>query len=257
VIAKPINADELRLRTRWLMELKSAHDGLRQKTMRLEGSVDRAVTELRTALEGMSEAKRRLYDAHLDTIRRLTLAAEYKDEKLAHAAGHSPGFVEMIRHAAPMHDVGKIGIPDEILLKKGELTDVERALMRSHTRIGADLLAGSDSEVIQMGAHRGGSTHLRDRRLLRRVDHGAAVPRRAAEGRSGRSDEALVGHGLRSRAPRRVLTVPAGDRADRAAALRRDDARPVSPRPRAATPANPRTSPPPGCRPRYAWPKGS
>ena len=166
VISKPINADELRLRTRWLMELKSAHDRLQQKTVRLEGSVDRAVAELRTALEGMSEAKRRLYDAHLDTIRRLTLAAEYKDEEtaghiarvgeaaavLAHAAGHSPGFVEMIRHAAPMHDVGKIGIPDEILLKKGDLTDVERTLMRSHTRIGADLLAGSDSEVIQMGA---------------------------------------------------------------------------------------------------------
>jgi putative two-component system response regulator len=166
VISKPINADELRLRTRWLMELKSAHDRLQQKAVRLEGSVDRAVTELRTALEGMSEAKRRLYDAHLDTIRRLTLAAEYKDEDtaghiarvgeaaavLAQAAGHAPGFVEMIRHAAPMHDVGKIGIPDEILLKKGDLTDVERAIMRSHTRMGADLLAGSDSEVIQMGA---------------------------------------------------------------------------------------------------------
>jgi hypothetical protein len=134
--------------------------------MRLEGSVDRAVTELRSALEGMSEAKRRLYDAHLDTIRRLTLAAEYKDKQtaghiarvgeasavLARAAGHSPGWSEMIRHAAPMHDVGKIGIPDEVLLKRGALTDAERSVMRSHTKIGADLLAGSDSEVIQMGA---------------------------------------------------------------------------------------------------------
>jgi putative two-component system response regulator len=114
----------------------------------------------------MSEAKRRLYDAHLDTIRRLTLAAEYKDEQtaghiarvgeaaavLAQASGSSPGWVEMIRHAAPMHDVGKIGIPDEVLLKKGELSDGERSVMRAHTRIGADLLGGSDSEVIQMGA---------------------------------------------------------------------------------------------------------
>jgi len=166
VISKPINADELRLRTRWLMELKSAHDRLRHKTVRLEGSVDRAVVELRAALEGMSEAKRRLYDAHIDTIRRLTLAAEYKDELtadhivrvgetaavLARAAGHAPGWVEMIRHAAPMHDVGKLGIPDEVLLKRGEFTDAERTIMRSHTRIGADILAGSDSEVIQMGA---------------------------------------------------------------------------------------------------------
>jgi putative two-component system response regulator len=166
VISKPINADELRIRTRWLMELKSAQDRLQQKAARLEGSVDRAVTELRSALEGMSEAKRRLYDAHLDTIRRLTLAAEYKDKQtaghiarvgeasavLARAAGHSPGWSEMIRHAAPMHDVGKIGIPDEVLLKRGELSDAERTIMRSHTKIGADLLAGSDSEVIQMGA---------------------------------------------------------------------------------------------------------
>ena len=166
VIAKPINADELRIRTRWLMELKSAHDQLRRKAVLLEGSVDRAVTELRAALEGMSEAKRRLYDAHIDTIRRLTVAAEYKDELtaghiarvgeaaavLAHAAGHPPGWVEMIRHAAPMHDVGKIGIPDEVLLKKGAFDDRERAIMRSHTTIGADILGGSDSEVIQMGA---------------------------------------------------------------------------------------------------------
>ncbi|MGE0157968.1 MAG: HD domain-containing phosphohydrolase [Gemmatimonadales bacterium] len=166
VISKPINADELRLRTRWLLELKSAHDRLRSKNVHLEGSVDRAVTELRSALEGMSEAKRRLYDAHIDTIRRLTVAAEYKDEPtaghivrvgeaasvLAHALGHPPGWIEMIRHAAPMHDVGKIGIPDEILLKPGDLSPKERDIMRSHTRIGADILSGSDSEVIRMGA---------------------------------------------------------------------------------------------------------
>ena len=165
VIGKPINADELRLRTRWLMELKAAHDRLRERNVRLSGTVDRQTEDLRAALEEMSEAKRRTYDAHLDTIRRLTIAAEYKDELtaahiarvglssavLARAVGFSHGHVEMIRHAAPMHDVGKIGIPDSVLLKRGPLDEVETAVMQAHTRIGSELLAGSDSEVMQMG----------------------------------------------------------------------------------------------------------
>jgi putative two-component system response regulator len=112
------------------------------------------------------ESRRRIHAAHLDTIGRLTIAAEYKEEHsaghiarvglsaavLARAAGTSPGEVEMIRHAASMHDVGKIGIPDEVLLKQGRLDDGEMAIMREHTRIGATLLAASDSDVIQMGA---------------------------------------------------------------------------------------------------------
>jgi putative two-component system response regulator len=148
------------------MQLKVAHDQLAVQNEQLTWSVSRKTEELRTALEEMSDAKRRIYQAHLDTIRRLTIAAEYKDEMtaghiarvgpcaeiLAQAAKLSPGQIEMIRHAAPMHDVGNIGIPDQVLLKRGKLDDVERALMREHTRIGAALLAGSDSEVIQMGA---------------------------------------------------------------------------------------------------------
>ncbi len=166
VISKPINADELRLRTRWLLALKAANDDLKRSSVRLHEAVDRRTAELRAALEEMSKAERRTFEAHLDTIRRLTVAAEYKDEHsaghiarvglgtgvLAKATGYSPGQIEMIRHAAQMHDVGKIGIPDEVLLKPGPLDDLERTLMREHARIGADLLAGSDSDVIQLGA---------------------------------------------------------------------------------------------------------
>ncbi|HET9948418.1 MAG TPA: HD domain-containing phosphohydrolase [Longimicrobiales bacterium] len=166
VIAKPIDTGELRLRTRWLMELKQAHDRLAEANRGLETSVERMTAELRAALAEATAAERRIYEAHLDTIRRLTIAAEYKDEAtanhtlrvgeaagvLARAAGLPNGQVKLIRHAATMHDVGKIGIPDEILLKKGPLDDVERALMREHTRIGAELLADSESEVIRMGA---------------------------------------------------------------------------------------------------------
>jgi len=166
VIAKPINSHELRLRTRWLLELKIARDELERRSQRLSEAVERRTADLRAALEETSRAERRTFDAHLDTIHRLTIAAEYKDENtaghiarvglstgvLARAVGYSPGEVELIRHAAQLHDVGKIGIPDEVLLKRGVLDDTERTLMRGHATIGANLLAGSQSPVIRMGA---------------------------------------------------------------------------------------------------------
>lgn len=62
-----------------------------------------------------------------------------------------PGTVDLLLHAAPMHDVGKLGIPDSILLKPGALDDEERVIMNTHTTIGAQILAGSTSPVIQMG----------------------------------------------------------------------------------------------------------
>jgi len=103
--------------------------------------------------------------AHLDTIYRLSLAAEYKDEHtgqhlrrlsrysalLAERVGLPPKTVELILYASPMHDVGKIGIPDSILLKPGRLTEEEFTLMKQHTVVGADILAGSDSGVIELG----------------------------------------------------------------------------------------------------------
>ncbi len=62
------------------------------------------------------------------------------------------GEVEILSRAATMHDIGKIGIPDAILLKKGPLTPEERRIMESHTLLGARLLAGSPSALIQAGA---------------------------------------------------------------------------------------------------------
>jgi putative two-component system response regulator len=166
VLAKPINADELRLRTRWLMQLKTANDQLRQSNDLLAEAVDRATASLREALDRATESERRIHHAHLDTISRLTIAAEYKDEEiaghllrvgvaagfLARAVGLPSGIADTIRYAAPMHDVGMIGIPDQILFKAAPLDEVELALVREHCRIGADLLANSDSPVIQMGA---------------------------------------------------------------------------------------------------------
>ncbi len=102
--------------------------------------------------------------ANEEVIDRLVSAAQWSDEEtgmhirrtgllcevLARAAGWFGDDVECIRQAAPMHDIGKIGIPDAILQKPGKLTPEEFAVMKTHTRIGADILSGSTSPVLQM-----------------------------------------------------------------------------------------------------------
>ena len=102
--------------------------------------------------------------ANEEVIDRLVSAAQWSDEEtgmhirrtgllsevLARAAGWFGDDVETIRQAAPMHDIGKIGIPDAILQKPGKLTPEEFAVMKTHTRIGADILSGSQSPMLQM-----------------------------------------------------------------------------------------------------------
>jgi putative two-component system response regulator len=164
-ISKPFEINELRLRTEGLLKFKDASDALKRQQADLERTVQRRTEALRHALEEMATAQRRTYDAHLDTIRRLVIAAEFKDrdtaahierigrysEVVARALKLAPGQVETLRHATPMHDVGKIGIPDTILLKPGKLTPEEWAIMQQHTIMGARILHGSPSELLQAG----------------------------------------------------------------------------------------------------------
>jgi HD-GYP domain-containing protein (c-di-GMP phosphodiesterase class II) len=105
-----------------------------------------------------------LRETQLEVVRRLGRAAESRDyetglhitrmsriaARLARAAGLTAERCELVLHAAPMHDVGKIGIPDSILLKPGPLGAEEWELMKRHTTIGADLLSGSESPVVQL-----------------------------------------------------------------------------------------------------------
>lgn len=105
-----------------------------------------------------------LKKAYLDTIFRLAIAAEYRDDDtaehlhrmsnysaiIARNYGLDDHFVENILYASPMHDVGKLGIPDAILQKPGKLTPEEFEIMKSHTLIGAKILANSEAEVLQL-----------------------------------------------------------------------------------------------------------
>lgn len=106
----------------------------------------------------------KLLDSHLDLLQRLGRAAEYKDNEtglhvkrmshyckiIAIAYGMTEENAELLRHAAKMHDIGKIGIPDSILLKPGKLTDEEFDVMKAHVNIGAEILSEPQSNLIEM-----------------------------------------------------------------------------------------------------------
>ena len=171
------------------------------------------------------ERTEELRETQLEVVRRLALAAESRDgdtgahiermsrlcERLALATGWSEADAELMRHASALHDVGKIGIPDRVLLKPGRLDDAEWSVMKSHTDNGAVLLADSKSDLLQLAeviarthherwdgsgyptraggrGHPAGRPHLRDLRCVRRARLAAALQGRVAGGRRGGRD---------------------------------------------------------------------
>lgn len=124
----------------------------------------RMVDDLHALRRERETAYRALERAHRQALMSLARAAEYKDldtwthilrigamsARLAAALGHPPAWCEMILFAAPMHDVGKIGIPDDILRKPGELDDAERAIINTHPELGARILGDADVPLLGM-----------------------------------------------------------------------------------------------------------
>ncbi len=164
-ISKPFDLAELKVRTDAQLSLKAAADAVQRYSEELERRVLERTRALAEALKREEIARARLRDAHLDTIRRLVLAAEFKDrataahierigrfsEVLGRAMGMPGEEVAVLSPACSMHDIGKIGIPDVILGKQGPLNRRERHTMQSHTVIGARILQGSLSPVLRMG----------------------------------------------------------------------------------------------------------
>jgi len=124
----------------------------------------RYADDLKKTILDLRSAHKDLEEVYLDTIQRLVIAAEYKDEVtgdhivrmsrysalIAERYGLSDSEVKNILYASPMHDIGKIGIPDSILLKPGKLTDEEFEIMKTHTTIGARILGGSKAGILQL-----------------------------------------------------------------------------------------------------------
>ncbi|MEP6550737.1 MAG: HD domain-containing phosphohydrolase [Gemmatimonadales bacterium] len=152
-LTKPFDAIEAVLRIENLLENRSLYTTVRKQNELLEQRVAERTLELE--------------EAQVEILQRLAAAGEFRDDEtgehthrvghlaalLAKGVGLSEAHVDLIRRAAPLHDVGKIGIPDAILLKPGRLTPKERRIMETHVAIGAEMLAGGRSPLVQ-GAER-------------------------------------------------------------------------------------------------------
>ena len=151
-LIKPVDARECMARCRNLLTLRRQQLALEDKRRLLEGMVEEATREVR--------------DREKETLMRLARAGEFRDEEtgyhlvrmarysrlIADAIGLEREEAETIELAAPLHDIGKIGIPDQILLKKDRLDGVEWDTMRSHPIIGHEILKGSASKYVRMGS---------------------------------------------------------------------------------------------------------
>ena len=150
-LTKPVDRAELIVRTRNLLRLKELAD--------LHANYARVLEER------VVERSLRLTNSYRDTIAALNRAASYRDEEtgahvqrishycveLAQALGMDSAFCECIYYASPMHDIGKIAIPDRVLLKPGPLTPDEWEIMKTHATLGFKMLDGVDSPYIEMG----------------------------------------------------------------------------------------------------------
>jgi putative two-component system response regulator len=151
-ISKPFNRQELLARVRNLLSLELAHQQLTEKKNSLEVIVSKRTEALRRS--------------QLQVVQILGKAAEFRDNEtgahimrmshiaahLARVLGHGDEFAHHILNASPMHDVGKIAIPDHILLKPGQLTPQEWAVMKSHTVVGHEILRDNDSAILDLAS---------------------------------------------------------------------------------------------------------
>jgi len=151
-IAKPFDTTEVLLRIENLLETRFLYLALNDQNKALEDRV--------------RERTRQLESAQRETLNRLALASDYRDDNtgahshrvgqlsrlLAAGIGLPPEQAELIGLAAPLHDIGKIAIPDRILLKPGKLTAEEYEVVKTHADIGASILSGSDFALLQSAA---------------------------------------------------------------------------------------------------------
>jgi putative two-component system response regulator len=145
-VTKPISSKEIVLRVNRI---------LRERKL---------LSDRRKAHEKLQITHNALQESYLDTIHRLVLAAEYKDEDtgdhivrmssycslIAEKLGLPDDQVQNILSATPMHDIGKVGIPDKIIMKPGKLTHKEFEIIKTHTIIGAKILEGSKAEILRI-----------------------------------------------------------------------------------------------------------
>jgi len=152
---------------KYAKDLATIYKSEKKKRMELEKAYEKIkiyAESLKSMVSEVRQSKENLEAAYIDTINHLVLASEFRDEDtgdhIARMSQYSAliaekmdlpeEMVKNILFASPMHDIGKIGIPDKIMLKKGKLTDEEFEVMKSHTTIGAKILENSNAEILKI-----------------------------------------------------------------------------------------------------------
>lgn len=160
-LAKPVDPVELKARVTNLLELRGAQNALALRADDLAAEVAKATDHLHRREE--------------EVISRLARAIEFRDNEtsehvarvatvakiIAEELGQSATFVRTLYLAAPLHDVGKIGVPDAVLNKPGRLDSDEMAAMRKHVEVGEKILADGDSDLVQMASEIAAGHHER------------------------------------------------------------------------------------------------
>jgi putative two-component system response regulator len=160
-VSKPFQPDEILLRINTLLETRLLYLQIQSQNQMLEAKV--------------RERTRALEEAQIEIVERLAVAAEFRDDNtgqhtqrvgqmsalLARQLGLPDTQISLIRRAAPLHDVGKIGVPDAILLKMGKLTEQEFAIVKTHTVIGARILSGGKFPLLRLAEEIAFSHHER------------------------------------------------------------------------------------------------
>lgn len=163
-LAKPLDSVEVLNRIRNLLYSRHLHKQQRLYNSVLEQTVEARTLELRTANHELKNANASLNKAYSEILSKLSLAAEYRDDDtgehtarvarlsylIALQLGLSEATANLLLQAARLHDVGKIGIPDYILLKPGRLSEAEMNKMMTHCQIGARILGNSDSPLLTL-----------------------------------------------------------------------------------------------------------
>jgi putative two-component system response regulator len=158
-VGKPFDSAEVLLRIRNHLETRFLYQKLRDQNVELEAKVAERTQELELS--------------QLEVLERLAAAVEFRDDDtgnhtrrvaevsamLAQGIGIESTTVELIRRAAPLHDIGKVGIPDSILLKAGPLTGEEFEIMKTHTVIGSRMLSKGRSELVRFSQRIARSHH--------------------------------------------------------------------------------------------------
>jgi putative two-component system response regulator len=165
-VIKPFRSSELQIGVANALRRRALEIETRTHRERLERTVSERTQELERTIATLEESRRELARSQEETVRRLAYAAEYRDaetgrhvermsrfcELIARGLGFDEDRCRMLRAASPMHDIGKIGIPDSILMNPDPLTPLQWRVMRRHSEIGYRILHGSDSELLELAA---------------------------------------------------------------------------------------------------------